>query len=318
MHDSLVLLLGRSPAPTPAAASEYERARLAAECLSGAASDAALHWREAQRAAAAAAAAASVDPDPRVHAWRESQLAEWAGMPPGAADMQQRLWAARGALGERCRHAVDEPAEAACPLCQSAMDPDPGACMSACMCAFAFERQRAPACLRLRAVGNDARSCASSRLVGPRSSEAVAVYHRACTARDCGYSEPFDGLACGVANWSNQTLFCEELLRDYWNGFFQQMSMTINSYWVRTRQAFEFSGQSERDFVSRSLFTTVVEAFVADLVDSRHDAAFTCPVCRHLEDHQKTVVLDGLVMGMRRSQRKVWVAPETEGVVEDM
>ena len=48
------------------------------------------------------------------------------------------------------------------------------------------------------------------------------------------------------------------------------------------------------------------------------DEAFQCPICRHLPDHKKTIVIDGIVMGLQRSRRMVWKDLPTEGHVESM
>jgi hypothetical protein len=54
------------------------------------------------------------------------------------------------------------------------------------------------------------------------------------------------------------------------------------------------------------------------LIDTTCDEAFQCPICRHLPDHKKTIVIDGIVMGLQRSRRMIWKELPTEGHVESM
>lgn len=65
-------------------------------------------------------------------------------------------------------------------------------------------------------------------------------------------------------------------------------------------------------FVCKTTVLSALKGFL-HLLGTHLDPAFVCPVCSHLPDHQRTVVLDGLVMGMQRVQRKVHTPPPTSG-----
>jgi hypothetical protein len=56
-------------------------------------------------------------------------------------------------------------------------------------------------------------------------------------------------------------------------------------------------------------------SFIVHLVDMNHAAAFTCPVCRHLPDKEKTVCCDGIVMGFLRRTRLDPTKLTTDGAV---
>lgn len=83
----------------------------------------------------------------------------------------------------------------------------------------------------------------------------MRVYVRRCTSASCTYVAEFDGSSCGVANWSNERLFCEEVFRDHLHTFFRQQQQTVNSTWEHIRQLYECGGFDRGQFVSRKLFT---------------------------------------------------------------
>lgn len=143
-----------------------------------------------------------------------------------------------------------------------------------------------------------------SLLYGPAHSEVVRVYEQRCG--QCQYARPFDGLSCGVVAYTAKTLFCEELLRGFYHDFFTQKSKTMASHWAHYCQAYEHARSGP--FVSRTLFTNAIRGFQALLADHR-DAAFKCPVCCHLPDRDKTVLLDGITMGYLAARRHALVTP---------
>lgn len=139
-------------------------------------------------------------------------------------------WLTNAALGDRCRHCVDEPRAASCPSCSSALDPDP-------------------------VTSNTLATRAGSRLYGQKHSEAVRVFQRRCASPSCQYAQAYDGKQAGVVNYSNVSLFCEELPRDFYHNFFVQKSQTLTSYWKRVCQGYENVHSGEDQFVSRKLFS---------------------------------------------------------------
>lgn len=190
----------------------------------------------------------------------------WVGWqrraPAALQDTLARLWLLEAALGDHCRHCVD-PGCGDCPVCASPLDSDPGeagpvCCRCVCVCRWGWRNSfsQRHAGLPTPAVGNNTLAThMPSRLLGLRHSEAVRVYERRCLNPACGYAAGYDGASSGVANWSNETLYCEELLRDYWNTFFTQKQKTVHAYWTHIGQTYEFVGSGQRAFVSRKSFT---------------------------------------------------------------
>ena len=148
-------------------------------------------------------------------------------------------------------------------------------------------------------------------LYGSHRRMEVTVYKRECKA--CGFVVHYDGLDDGVYNYSDVTLFAEEVVRDFWNQFFDQKAWSIHGYFKFVRRNHEFSGNM--DFCSRSTFTSALQCFL-NLLDMCTDPAFQCPVCRHLPDSRKAVFLDGICMGMQKSRRLPAVTLPTEGDVQ--
>lgn len=203
--------LAEAESKLPASTLMVERARLAHASLPSNPSTTTL-WREAQRAQGPAQgpaqAAQGPAQGPAVSTWQQEQQAVWQEQDPSYVTIQQQLWLTAAALGRpdprdpgTCRHAVDSP-DTPCPSCGKEMDPDPVASNS---CTFE-----------------------GGRLVGFYSTERVTVFSRTCT--HCDHVAPFDGMGCGVVNMSNKVLFCEEVLRNYWHGFFQQKLLTMDAY----------------------------------------------------------------------------------------
>lgn len=114
-------------------------------------------------------------------------------------DLLLRLWLVAAAQGP-CWHCVDE--GGCCPECHgSDLDPDPIRRGTV----FAHE----------------------STLYGELASRRVYVYRRACLA--CAHEVEFDGIGCGIVNFSNYTLLAESILRSYWNCFYKS-GFTLNSW----------------------------------------------------------------------------------------
>lgn len=90
-----------------------------------------------------------------------------------------------------------------------------------------------------------------SRLYGPARAEVVRVYERRCTS--CSYALPYDGLHAGVVSYTGATLFCEELLRGFYNDFFTQKGKTMTSHWAHYCTVYEHAGSGA--FVTRKLFS---------------------------------------------------------------
>lgn len=114
-------------------------------------------------------------------------------------DTLLRLWLVVAAQGP-CWHCVDR--GGCCPKCRGGdLDPDP---------------------IRSRTVFSH-----ESTLYEERSARRVYVYRRACLS--CGHEADFDGIGCGIVNFSNYTLLAESILRDYWNCFYKS-GFTLNSW----------------------------------------------------------------------------------------
>ena len=246
----------------------YERARLAIEHLDMGGKVRQAYWREAEGhwkrikempwEAGATSVVAALQETDAVETWRRRQASAWSSQRPKAA-AQQEQWLMEAARGDHCRHCVD-PLPPACPSCGACeMDADPGesgggacgVCEQRCSRRFVVLPVPLPG-----AVTNNTRLAASARLVGMHHSEKVAVFRRACLA--CGHSVSYDGLEAGVCNYSNQTLFCEEVPRAYWNAFFDQKLLTLHSFYKQVRRNYEFVERHETPFPTRSLFTYVV------------------------------------------------------------
>lgn len=151
-----------------------------------------------------------------------------------------------------------------------------------------------------------------SVLYGLRHSELVRVYARQCS--DCHKQVGYDGHGAGVVNWSDESLFCEEVFREFWHSFFLQRQRTVHACWKAIRQAYERSVVGATAFVSRKLFTTTMYSFLG-LLDIKHYTAFRCTICDMLPDRERTVVLDGLMMGYMgnlRRAREVQLATQGE------
>lgn len=61
--------------------------------------------------------------------------------------------------------------------------------------------------------------------------------------------------------------------------------------------------------------SNAILGFLALLKDHR-DAAFKCPICCHLPDRDKTVLLDGITMGYSAAKRHSLVQPPSRDDVE--
>lgn len=286
----------------------YERARLAFESLGDNASE---HeralWREASRRPAATK-------ESQVVQCRAAQLQRWARLPADFVGLEKRLHLLDAALAAipTCCHAVDP--QSACPECTEPLDADPGACARAAAhvhVAVADSRF----CVLCGAVGHDTRACRDSRLYGPRHCERVTVYYRACTSPTCGYRAAFDGRESGVFNCTNQTLYCEEVPRDFFLSCFDMRHHTMSAYWRDRHRKYEFT--SSQPFVRREQFIRAAQAY-SKLFDFDPTTAFECPICKHLPDDKKCVIIDGCCMGFPKNKRKMWISPSTEGTVEDM
>ena len=66
------------------------------------------------------------------------------------------------------------------------------------------------------------------------------MYYHKCNA--CGAKVEYDGFSAGVANFTNQTLMCEEVLRHYWDNFFRNRNETFHAYWDRINTNYKHSG----------------------------------------------------------------------------
>lgn len=88
------------------------------------------------------------------------------------------------------------------------------------------------------------------RLFGPRHSEVVRVYERRCL--QCAHALGYDGLSSGVLNWSDETLLCEELPRNYYNSFHLQRNKAADAYYSEISSAYRLAGSGK--FLSKALF----------------------------------------------------------------
>ena len=191
-----------------------------------------------------------------VEAWRRRQRQQGQPGQQGQQGQQQmwQLWLALAACGSHCRHCVDEADDSQCPDCSGAMDADPGEgatcpdCPACLTCLTCLTTARPPA-----VTSGSLATTHPSRLLGERYSEPVLVYKRSCTG--CKYARSYDGKAAGVLNYSNRTLFCEEVMRDYWNSFFVQKGLTIFSYHAELQAKYAQAGGFEEDCAKRTMFT---------------------------------------------------------------
>jgi hypothetical protein len=128
----------------------------------------------------------------------------------------------------------------------------------------------------------------------------VTVYYRPCTNAACEERKAYDGEDDGVFNYSDHTLFLEEVMLDF-VCFTVCNTVTFYGYHkaFEMRMPFEEMPLPEYKLCSETTLRQALEAFI-EVLDVDFQDSCDCPICSKLPLSKRTFVMDCKVMGFAR------------------
>ena len=124
------------------------------------------------------------------------------------------------------------------------------------------------------------------------------VYELTCPA--CNRSNPYDGLQAGVYNYSNETLFTENVCKAYYTDVVKQTHTTKFGFHNAMKDTYD---RSDSSFVGLTTFNKAMVAYLS-VVKTNYKEGHTCSICRCLPARKQTLCIDGLWMGMPRNKMR--------------
>ena len=126
----------------------------------------------------------------------------------------------------------------------------------------------------------------------------VDVYELRCP--ECAHCQPYDGLAAGVYNYSNETLFTENVPKGLYTSVSKQARTTKYGFHNAMKEVYE---RSSSTFVCPSTFNKAMVAYLS-VVKTNYKDGMTCSICRCLPAKKQCVLFDGLWAGVQREKMR--------------
>jgi hypothetical protein len=122
----------------------------------------------------------------------------------------------------------------------------------------------------------------------------VDVYELRCP--QCIECTPYDGLEAGIYNFSNETLFTEDVCKTFYTDVCKKPMTTKNGFHKTMMDKYGVSGYT---CVSEKTLNDAIVAYLT-VVKTNYEQGMICPICSALPAKKQTLLIDGLWMGMSK------------------